>query len=108
MVVESILEMVMGILELEEEEEDKLVVGGEEEEEEYLAYFSKSLPLEFLKQKESEHKNFPPNLIFFLSYQVCLPQGEKEKILLSDPCFCSLEFVFKLTTFGSSAIVVVG
>ncbi len=33
MVVESILEMVMGILELEEEEH-KLVVGGEEEEEE--------------------------------------------------------------------------
>jgi hypothetical protein len=59
MVVESILEMVMGILELEEEEH-KLVVGGEEEEEEeqeeYLASLSKSLPLEFLKQKESEHK----------------------------------------------------
>lgn len=54
MVVECILEMVMGILELEEEE-DKLVVGGEEEEE-YLASLSKSLPLEFLKQKESEHK----------------------------------------------------
>jgi hypothetical protein len=43
MVVECILEMVMGILELEEEE-DKLVVGGEEEEEEYLASLSKSLP----------------------------------------------------------------
>ncbi len=42
MVVECILEMVMGILELEEEE-DKLVVGGEEEEE-YLASLSKSLP----------------------------------------------------------------
>jgi hypothetical protein len=61
MVVETILEMVMGILELEEEEEHKLVVGGEEEEEEeeqeeYLASLSKSLPLEFLKQKESEHK----------------------------------------------------
>jgi len=59
MVIESILEMVMGILELEEEEH-KLVVGGEEEEEqqqeEYLASLSKSLPLEFLKQKESEHK----------------------------------------------------
>lgn len=47
MVVESILEMVMGILELEEEEEQQ---------EEYLASLSKSLPLEFLKQKESEHK----------------------------------------------------
>jgi hypothetical protein len=44
MVVECILEMVMGILELEEEE-DKLVVGGEEEEEEeYLASLPKSLP----------------------------------------------------------------
>jgi hypothetical protein len=44
MVVECILEMVMGILELEEEE-DKLVVGGEEEEEEeYLASLSESLP----------------------------------------------------------------
>ncbi len=49
MVVESILEMVMGILELEEEEE-------EEEEEEYLASLSKSLPLEFCKQQESEYK----------------------------------------------------
>jgi hypothetical protein len=89
MVVESILEMVMGILELEEEEE----------EEEYLAYLSKSLPLEFLKQKESEHKNFPPNLIFFLSYQVCLPQGEKEKILLSNPCSLLFRICFQANNF---------
>jgi hypothetical protein len=33
---------------------------------------------------------------------------KRKKVLLSNPCSCSLEFLFKLTTFGSSAIVVVG